>query len=141
MVVFRNKSTAYIYKVDTAGDPNMHPDNPEATGPIADRVFTLVSTHSMGTYASGHDNAFYVDDTGIYYGTAPGWGAVMGGGIFRWNFDWTGRICVVPTPAPSGTQTLARNPDNGDWWVGTANRQLYRWGGVSWVYQLHTQIS
>lgn len=134
--------TAYIYKVDTAGDPNMHPSNPDAMGPIATRTFTLVSTHPMGTYSSGHDNAFYVDDTGIYYGTAnnpyysnPGWGTVKGGGIFRWNFDWTGETCVLSTPAPAGTQTLARNPDTGDWWVGTGVRALYKWDGSSWVYQ------
>ena len=134
---------AYIYKVETAGDPNMHPDNPEANGSIANRTFTLVgSPYNIGTYASGHDNAFYVDDTGIYYGTAnnpyygnPGWGTVMGGGIFRWDFDWTNKTCVVPTPAPAGTQTLARNPNTGDWWVGLGNRQLYKWDGSSWVYQ------
>ena len=134
--------TAYIYKVDTAGDPNMHPSNPDATGPIATRTFTLVSSHYMGYYASGHDNAFYVDDTGIYYGAAnnahggvPGWGTVKNGGIFRWNFDWTGETCVLSTPAPAGTQTLARNPSTGDWWVGLGNRQVYKWDGSSWVYQ------
>ncbi len=134
--------TAYIYRVETAGDPNMHPDNPDATGPIAVRTFTQVSTHSMGTYASGHDNAFYVDDTGIYYGAAdnaqdrvPGWSTVKDGGVFRWDFDWTNETCVVSVPAPAKTQTLARNPQTGDWWVGASNRKLYRWDGSSWVYQ------
>jgi len=122
--------TAYIYKVETAGDPNMHPDNPNATGPIAIRTFTLVSSHGMGTYSSGHENAFHVDDTGIYYGAAPGWG-----GIYHWDFNWTPIGWEVSTAAPAGSQTLTRNPNNGDWWVGLANRQLYKWDGSSWVYQ------
>ena len=57
------------------------------------------------------------------------------GGIIRWDFDWTNETCVVPTPAPAGTQTLARNPKTGDWWVGLADRKLYRWDGSSWIYQ------
>jgi hypothetical protein len=122
--------TAYIYRVETAGDPNMHPDNPDATGPIAPRTFTLVSSHYLGNYSSGHENAFYVDHTGIYYGAAPGWG-----GIFHWDFDWNPLGWVVSTPAPGGAQTLARNPATGHWWVGTGNRNLYRWDGSSWVYQ------
>lgn len=139
---YQGHHTAYVYRVDTAGDPNMHPSNPEATGPVAPRTFTLVSTHYMGYYASGHDNAFYIDATGIYYGAAnngrygvPGWGAMMGGGIFHWDFNWNLLGCVVPTSAPGGTQTLARNPSTGDWWVGTGNRRLYKWDGSSWVYQ------
>jgi hypothetical protein len=127
--------TAYIYKVETAGDPNMHPDNPEANGSISNRTFTLVSSHYMGNYASGHDNAFYVDDTGIYYGASPGWGGMMGCGIYHWAFNWSPLGCVVPTSAPAGTQTLACNPNTGDWWVGLGGRQLYKWDGSSWVYQ------
>lgn len=122
--------TAYIYRVETAGDPNTHPDNPDNTGPIALRTFTLVSSHGMGTYSSGHENAFYIDDTGIYYGAAPGWG-----GIYHWDFDWNSISWEVSTPAPAGAQTLARNPNTGDWWVGLADRKLYRWDGSAWIYQ------
>lgn len=120
--------TAYIYRVETAGDPDMHPDNPYATGPIAPRTFTLVSSQYLGYYGSGHDNAFYVDDTGIYYGAT--WG-----GIYHWDMQWNDIGWEVSTSAPSGTQTLARNPNTGDWWVGTAGRALYKWNGSSWVYQ------
>lgn len=132
---YEGDHTAYIYRVETDGDPEMHPDNPLNPGPIAPRTFTFVSSHYLGYYASGHDNAFYVDETGIYYGASPGWGALMGGGIFRWDFDWNLLECVVPTPGPGGAQTLARNATTGDWWVGTANRRLFKWDGVSWVYQ------
>lgn len=132
--------TAYIYRVETAGDPNMHPDNPDATGPIAPRTFTFVSSHYMGNYYAGHQNAFYVDHTGIYYGTAQGWGQMMGGGIFHWDFNWNLLGCVVPQFMPgtgsNASQTLARNPATGDWWTGIyASRKLYKWDGSAWVYQ------
>ena len=133
---------AYVYRVTTVGDPNMHPDNPEATGPVSPRTFTLVSTYDMGNYASGHENAFYVDDTGIYYGAAPGWHAATGCGIRHWDFNWNILGCVVPTAAPPSPQTLARNPTTGDWWIGMTYRQLYKWDGGSWVYQFtHPNLS
>ena len=134
---------AYVYRVDTAGDPNMHPDNPEATGPVGARTFTLINSHYMGVYASGHDNAFYVDQTGIYYGPsdnpprdgALGWGSMMGCGIFHWDFDWNPVACVVPTPAPLWAQTLAHNPATGDWWTANFARDVYKWDGLVWAYQ------
>ena len=133
---------AYVYRVETDGDPDMHPHNPDNTGPIAPRKFTLVSTVYLGHYASGHDNAFYVDDTGIYYGTSDnteggvsGWGTEKGGGILHWDFSWNFLGIVVPEPGPPNTQTLARNPETGQWWAGTGSRELYRWDGTSWVYQ------
>jgi hypothetical protein len=139
---YEGDHTAYVYRVETDGDPDRHPDNPYNTGPVAPRTFTFVSSHYLGNYASGHDNAFYVDETGIYYGASDnprnsvdGWGTYMGGGIFHWDFDWNLLECVVPTPAPGGTQTLARNAATGEWWAGTGNRRLYKWDGASWVYQ------
>lgn len=136
-------TTAYIYRVETAGDPNMHPDNPDAPGPIAPRMFTFVSSHFMGNNPiySAHENEFYVDRAGIYYGAAYGWGVMMGCGISHWDFQWNPLPCVVPVSAPGGSpygpQTLARNPTTGQWWVGTTWRKLFRWDDVSqsWVYQ------
>ncbi len=139
---YEGAQTAYVYRVETAGDPDMHPDNPYVPGPIAPRTFTLVNSHAMGTYASGHDNEFYIDETGIYYGTSdnprggvPGWATFKGCGIYHWDFDWNPIGCVVPLGAPADAQTLARNPATGDWWVATWPRALYRWDGSAWVYQ------
>ncbi len=130
----------FIYRVETAGDPQTHPDNPTNTGPIAPRTFTFVSTHYMGNYGSAHDNAFYVDETGIYYGGSdngyeddPGWTTFMGGAIWRWDFQWNLLECVV-TPAAAGAQTLSRNDATGDWWYGTGNRRIYKWDGAAWQY-------
>jgi hypothetical protein len=139
--------TAYIYRVSTAGDPDQYPGNPGHDGPVETRTFTFVSSHPLGTYSSGHDNGFYVDRTGIYYGASDnprdgcnGWTTVAGGAIQHWDFNWNLIGCSVSTAAPTGvwrhqSQTLARNPKTGQWWVGLADRQIYRWGGSSWDVQ------
>jgi len=140
--VYEGDLTAYVYRVDTSGDPNQHPDNPENTGPIAPRTFTLVNSHYLGYYASAHDNAFYVDETGFYYGAsnsprgdAPGWSDFMDCAVVHWDLQWNLLPCVVPSAAPGGAQTLARNPCTGDWWAGTAARAMYRWQDDAWVHQ------
>lgn len=140
--LYEGDITAYLYRVETDGDPETHPDNPLNTGPIATRTFSLVSSHFMGNFACAHDNSFYVDATGIYYGPsnnprgdAPGWAEFMGGAVWRWDFDWALQECVVPTAAPGGNQTLARNPNTGEWWAGISNRAMYKWVGAAWVYQ------
>jgi len=122
--------TAYIYRVTTTGDPNRHPDNPEDPGPIAPRAFTLFNSYYMGNFCSGHEDDWYVNDGGIYYGSAPGWG-----GIYRWDWGWTNKTQVAPA-SPSGTQTMAFDETSGYWWAGLGNRALYRYrsGMSSWQY-------
>ena len=122
--------SAYIYRVETTGDPNMHPDNPEATGTVATRTFTQVGdSYSMGGYSSGHDHAFYVNDSGIYYGPNASFG-----GIYHWDFGWTNKTNVAP-PTPVTTQTLAYDEATGYWWAGTTGRDIYMYDGTSWVLQ------
>ena len=146
--------TAYIYEVETLGNPTLHPEEEgDRKGPIAPRNFTFVSSYYLGNYCSGHDNAFHIDETGIYYGTSdnahaynpkkpwigsgPGWKTYKSCAIYHWGFDWTPIGCEVPVSPPIGTQTLTRNTDTGDWWAGTAQRKIYRWkkGGNKWEYQ------
>ncbi|RJQ21736.1 MAG: PEP-CTERM sorting domain-containing protein [Nitrospiraceae bacterium] len=120
---------AYTYRVSTAGDPNLHPSNPDATGPISPRTFTQVgSQYYLGNFASGHENDFYVNDSGIYYG------ADDLGGITHWNFGWTNKTNVAPA-TPVITQTMAYDEATGNWWAGSADRKIYMYNGTSWVYQ------
>ena len=105
-----------VYKVTipAGSDPNVHPDNPDATGPtIAPRTLTLIQQYDiltdMQTTVPGlwhiyqSISAFVVDDNYIYYGPSVG-------GIHCWvkNADGTfgayqGRIVDVDLYA----QTLA----------------------------------
>ena len=120
---------AYIYQVETAGDPNLHPDNPDATGSISTRTFTQVGNpYYMGNYASGHENAFYVNDSGIYYG-----GDDLGG-VSHWDFGWANKTNVAP-PTPVTTQTLAYDEATGNWWAGNTSRELYMYDGSNWTLQ------
>lgn len=134
---YGGNTNAYTYRVQTAGDPNLHPSNPEATGPIAARTFTQVgSAYVLGNFSSGHENAFHVDDSGIYYGAAPGWG-----GISHWDFGWTNKTSIAPA-APVTTQSLAYDSATGNWWAGGTNRDLYMYDGASWTYQgTHPNLS
>ncbi|NOZ86473.1 MAG: hypothetical protein GXP49_09400 [Deltaproteobacteria bacterium] len=123
--------TAYIYRVTTAGDPELHPDNPDHPGPIAKRNFELVSSHKMteyplgSNYYAGHENDFFVDDTGIYYGASRA-------GIYSWDFQWNPKGWVVSV-SPNVTQSLARTRQ-GTWMVGDSGRGIYAWNGNTWVY-------
>ena len=69
----------------------MHPNNHDETGSISPRSFTFVNSHVV-SYGTEHENAFYVDDTGIYYGARLG--------IKRWDFDWSNETTIVSTPSP-----------------------------------------
>jgi len=133
--------TAHIYRVDTAGNPNTHPDNPLDTGLIATRTFTEVGTpYFMGNYpfpeGKGHRNNFHIDATGIYYGASAAWG-----GITHWDFGWTNKTLVAPTPpgVSDSAQTLAYDPDTGTWWVGDTDRRIYSYDTTAatpaWVYE------
>jgi hypothetical protein len=118
---------AYIYRVETAGDENMHPLNPEATGPIAPRTFTRVGDpYLVGNYSSGHENEFYVNDSGIYYGADDF-------GITHWDFGWLNRAVIGPT-TPGTTQTFAYHEASGTWWAGGTYREIYRSDGSPWTY-------
>ena len=127
---------AYIYRVETHGrNPDVHPKNPDATGPIAPRTFTQVGDrYYLGNYNAGHENAFYINDTGIYYGADNF-------GITHWDFGWKNRTVICPKP-PVTTQTLAYHEASSTWWAGAGNRKLYTCRYVvecgtytAWTYQ------
>lgn len=119
-------SKGYIYRVEVNGDPNSHPD---ANGqPVADRIFTYVSEHQLSN-GRGHAGEFYVDDTGIYYGS--------GDNIKKWNFDWTGETDIISN-GMMHSETLAKNSTTGEWWTATRRgRAVYKYNNTTrnWEYQ------
>lgn len=133
---FSDTCTAYIYQVTTDGNPNLHPDNPDATGPIANRTFTLESSFSLAQTNYGHDHEFHVGTDGFYLGAAYY-------GIEKYAFDGTYLGTIAPPAPPDWCQSLAYDSANDDWytgsgddWGGGADRRIYRFdpdnSGLGW---------
>jgi len=136
---------AYIFTVTIPddADPDMHPDNPDSTGPIAPRTFTLERSFDMGEhgiYVS--TNAFYVDveNNEIYYGV------VHDEGVLKYVFDedannpvedgpegnYVFDSVVVPPPAPelnAWPNTFTYDYDHDIWYLGTADYRIFRYDG------------
>ncbi len=145
LYVCDNVGNAYIYRVTipAGSDPNMHPNNPDATGPMAPRTFTQVGSSyyfpaDCGWYGY-HHASFYVDDNYIYYGP-DNYGQ---GGIEQWerNPDGTfgtylGRLSI-PVPPVNG-ETFGYDADNTTWYTCTRERAVYSFHmgvDVSWQYE------
>ncbi len=124
-LAFSDGSTGYLFEVKANGDPTLHPQDPEHTGPVAPREFTLVS---KGSAPGNTTSAYVIDKTGIYHGAYNG--------IRHWDFQWHDLGNLGVDPPPGGTQTFTRNYDTGDWWCGTAGRAIYRVknGQKKWKY-------
>ena len=119
-IIFYSGSTAYIYTVTIpeGSEPNMHPNNPEAPGPVAPRTFTLENTFSLGV-SPGHESEFYVDEENniIYLGASHGIRKyVYDAGNYVYDSD-----VAPPAPMEEGyhTQSLAYDPDNDMWYAGS----------------------
>jgi len=119
-VIFYSGQAAFIYQVTTTpgpnGDnPNLHPDNPDATGAIAPRVFTYESMFTLHSTNYGHECEFHVGSDGFYLGAKNG--------IEKYAFDGTylGNLGAPTPPTESGysTQSLAYDALNNDWWAGS----------------------
>lgn len=137
-IIYYNDAAAYIYTVEIpAGlNPHTHPDNPDATGPIAPRLFNLERSFDLGENFTGgtfnHEAEFYVDEENdvIYVGAYPD-------GILKYVFDpdelnpvaegpagnYIFESMVAPAtpqgPSGWGTQSLAYDPENNVWYAGT----------------------
>lgn len=115
-------ANAYIYTVSipAGSDPNMHPDNPDATGPIAPRTFTFEKSFDLGVNP-GHESEFYVDELNniIYLGASVGIRKyVYNTSINNYVFD-----SQVAPPSPIeeeySTQSLAYDEGTNTWYAGS----------------------
>lgn len=139
-IIYYSGSTAHIATVTLppGSEPNMHPDNPEATGPVAPRTFTEELTFNLGV-TPGHESEFYVTGQGavIYLG------ASVGIRKYVWNgatYVYAGSIAPSP-PIGDGysTQSLAFDPGTNTWYAGaiawnwdpgTTQRTVYKYAGM-----------
>ncbi len=125
-VIFNDHSTGYIYRVEVNGDPNDHPD--KNGQPIAERIFTFISSSPNSLPHWGGSDEFYVDDTGIYFGSATS--------IKHWNFDWSNETEVISPFGPtSHSETLARNTTTGEWWTSLRNRKVFKFNNTTNIWE------
>jgi len=123
-VIFNNRSKGYIYRVEVNGDPNAHPS---VNGqPLADRVFTFISSSPNSLPSGGGSDEFYVDKNGIYFGSARK--------IKHWNFDWSNERDEFVNGG-FGTETLARNKTTGEWWTTTSRRDVYKYNNATHLWE------
>jgi hypothetical protein len=123
-IIFYSGTAAHIFQVTAAGNPNLHPDNPEATGPVATRTFTHERDFTLHNTNYSHECAFYVGSDGFYLGAKNG--------IEKYEFDGTYAMTFGP-PAPVtgfySTQSLAYDVANNDWYAGSIGDATGTFGG------------
>ena len=140
----------YVYNVSIpeGEDPDTHPNNPEAPGPMATRSLNLIETYNFAAdcgWSGGHHAEFYVEENYIYYG--PDRYGV--GGIEKWakNPDGTfgayhGRVKdkngnPIPVPPING-ETFTYDPATNAWYTCTRGRAVYSFdmdADTSWQYE------
>jgi hypothetical protein len=139
--VFVNRDGAHVdvYHIellDSDGDgdlePNQHPDNPDHTGPIEERVITYVQTYDVPT-GGVHQEELYVTADFIYF---------LGNGAIS-SFDRvTSAVTTIVTMPASGYsgayETMGFNEVSGSFFFGTRDREVYSWdvNAGEWVYEV-----
>lgn len=109
-------------------DPNLHPDNPDATGPMVTRTFTDLQIYNTGIGGISTSEIYATDDA-LYF-RAPGglWGG-FGAPLLRYDLASS----IVSTELSSAGSFLAYDEDNGVWYTGhEGTRSVYSWNGSSW---------
>ena len=143
-VIFYSGSTAHIYQVTTDANANLHPDNPDATGPIATRTFTWEMNFDLQNSNYSHECEFYVGSDGFYLGATNG--------IEKYDFDgsYLGSF-GPPSPNEDGysTQSLGYNVADNDWYAGTigfdGTSNIFKLDGdnlaLGWIEVFATSVS
>jgi hypothetical protein len=109
-------------------DPNLHPSNPDATGPMVARTFTDRQIFHTGI-GGGSTSEIYATADALYF-RAPG-GAWGGFGAPLLRYDLT--TSAVTTELSSAGSFLAYDDANGVWYTGhESTRGVYSWNGSSW---------
>lgn len=146
-------TTGYIYDVDSYGnfiyanigdgqiarwtvslsggtDANLHPDNPDATGPMVPRNFTDLTIYSNTQIGGISVSEIYATADALYYRSEGGsWGGIDGT-LYRYDLT-TG---VVTTVLDSAGSFLAYDDVGDVWYTGhEGTRAVYSWDGSDWV--------
>lgn len=109
-------------------DPNLHPDNPDATGAMVTRTFTDRQIYNTGIGSQSHREIYAASDA-LYYRTGGGWGDTNGS-LVRYDLGTSTTSTVINGGVGS---LLAYDNVNDIWYMGQEDvRGVYSWSGSSW---------
>ncbi len=109
-------------------DANLHPDNPDATGPMVTRTFTDRQIYYTGI-GGASTREIYATADALYYRQGGSWGS-LNGSLIRYDLG----AGTTSTAIGSGLGSLLAYDDtSGTWYTGTeSSRDVYSWNGLSW---------
>lgn len=116
---------------DTDGDgvyePDQHPDNPDATGPMEARTLTHVTTYNVASLDTATIGEIYAASDGVYFLSESN------GGINHYNTTTGVTTQVVSSPGVNLSH-LGYDDVNNKWYASNeSSRTVYSWDGTSWV--------
>ena len=109
-------------------DANMHPDNPDATGPMVARTFTDRQIYQTGIGGIS-TSEIYATDEALYFRAPGGYWGGFGAALLRYDLTTS----AVTTELSSAGSFLAFDDVNDTWYTGHENnRGVYSWSGSAW---------
>ncbi len=111
---------------DGALEPDQHPDNPDATGPIEGRTLSLVETYNVSALDGATVGEIYAASDRVYF---------LGedeGDVYQYVFSSGLTSKVVDSPTFNLSQ-LGYDDVNDKWYASNeSSRTIYGWDGDSW---------
>lgn len=138
--VNRDGANLDVYQVtlnDSDGDglyePDQHPNNPEATGPIEQRTLTYVKTYDIPALNSPSVGEIYAAADRVYFLGEDA------GDVYQYVFSTGVTSKVIDGELPAGHWGLSHlgyDDVNNEWYASSeAQRAVYKWNGSTWVWQ------
>ena len=113
-------------------DANMHPDNPDATGPMVARTFTDLQIYNNTGIGGISTSEIYATNEALYFRAAGGsWGG-FGAPLLRYDLTTS----AVTTELSSAGSFLAYDEVSSTWYTGhEGTREVYSWNGLAWDHE------
>jgi hypothetical protein len=104
-------------------DPNLHPDNPDATGPMVTRTFTDRTIYDSTGISTPSQSEIYATEDTLYYRSGS---SLVG-------YDLASGLTTTVIPTGVG-HMLAYDDVNDVWYMANETpRAVYSWNGTTWV--------
>ncbi len=121
--------------LDSDGDgvlePNQHPDNPDNTGPVEERVLTYVQTYDVPSMASPGASELYITQTDFFF-TSPQ-------GVYQYDRASGQSTLIAPwsSSLPVFNEVLAFDEVNQIFYTAVDPRHVFSWddGHSEWVLE------